>query len=112
MKISANWLRDYVDHGLSIEELSDRLTMAGLEVEDVEQIGPRLDGIIVGEVLEVNPHPNADRLTLCSVNVGDGEPLSIVCGAPNVAAGQKVPVAIIGTILHLPSQADDGAVKK
>lgn len=112
MKISANWLRDYVDHGLSIEELSDRLTMAGLEVEDVEQIGPRLDGIIVGEVLEVNPHPNADRLTLCSVNVGDGEPLSIVCGASNVAAGQKVPVATIGTILHLPSRTDDDALER
>ncbi|GMQ82500.1 MAG: phenylalanine--tRNA ligase subunit beta [Rhodothermia bacterium] len=109
MKISANWLSDYVDHGLSIEELSDRLTMAGLEVEYAEKIGARLEGIIVGHVLEVSSHPNADRLTLCTVDVGDGDPLSIVCGAPNVVAGQKVAVAPIGTTLRLRSRKNNGA---
>jgi len=112
MKISVNWLNDYVEHGLSVEELSDRLTMAGLEVEDVRQIGARLDGIIVGHVLEVNSHPNADRLTVCSVDIGDGEPLSIVCGAPNVATGQKVAVATVGTTLHLPSRKGNGELEE
>ncbi|MGI9174242.1 MAG: phenylalanine--tRNA ligase subunit beta [Rhodothermales bacterium] len=104
MKISLDWLSEYVDQDLSPEELADLLTMAGLEVEDVERRGASLDGVVVGRVLEAGPHPNADRLTLCQVDVGAEEPVQIVCGAPNVAAGQKVPVATVGTTLLLPSR--------
>ena len=104
MKISLDWLGDYVDHDSSPESLADLLTMAGLEVEDIERRGASLDGVVVGHVLEAEAHPNADRLTLCRVDVGAEEPVQIVCGAPNVAAGQKVPVATVGTTLLLPSR--------
>src|SRR5690606_10785925 len=104
MKISYNWLKDYVAHDLGPQELADRLTMAGLEEEEVITIGQPLEGVVVGHVLETRPHPNADRLTLCDVDLGDGEPVKIVCGAPNVAAGQKVPVATVGTTLMLPDR--------
>ncbi len=106
MKISHNWLKEYVPHELSPQELADLLTMAGLEVEDVEPIGSPLDGVVVGHVLDVRQHPNADRLSVCRVDLGDGEPVQIVCGAPNVAAGQKVPVATVGTTLLLPGRDD------
>ena len=96
MKISANWLSDYVDHGLPIDDLANRLTMVGLEVDDVEHMGVQLNGILIGHVVDVNRHPNADRLTVCSVDIGLEDPVSIVCGAPNVAPGQKVPVATVG----------------
>lgn len=106
MKISTNWLRDYVETGLSAEELGDLLTMSGLELEEIERVGEDLEGIVVGHVLETSQHPNADRLTLCKVDLGDDEPVQIVCGAPNVAADQKVPVATVGTTLMLPSRED------
>jgi phenylalanyl-tRNA synthetase beta chain len=110
MNISYNWLADYVDHGLAPAELADVLTMLGLEVEDVEARGRDLDGVVVGHVVDARPHPNADRLTVCDVDLGgavesDG-PVQIVCGAPNVAAGQKVAVATVGTTLVLPSRKD------
>ncbi len=108
MKISYNWLKDYVDHPLSPGALGERLTMGGLELEDVQTLGASLEGVVVGRVLAVRPHPNADRLTLCRVDVGNGAPLQIACGAPNVAAGQKVPVATVGTTLRLPSRAHPG----
>ena len=104
MKVSLDWLGEYVDHDLSPEALADLLTMAGLEVEDVARRGASLDGVVVGHVLEARPHPNADRLTLCQVDLGGEEPVQIVCGAPNVAAGQKVPVVTVGTTLLLPSR--------
>lgn len=104
MNISYNWLREYIDHDLSPDALADALTMAGLEVERVERHGPGLDGVVVGQVLETQPHPNADRLTLCRVDLGGNDTVQIVCGAPNVAAGQKVPVATVGTTLMLPSR--------
>jgi phenylalanyl-tRNA synthetase beta chain len=104
MKISYNWLKEYVDHDLAPEDLAERMTMAGLEVEVILTTGTALDGVVVGEVLETRKHPNADRLTLCRVNLGSGEPVQIVCGAPNVAAGQKVPVATVGTTLMLPGR--------
>lgn len=104
MKISYNWLKDYVDHALSPEELGDALTMSGLELEEALAIGFPLDGVVVGHVLETRAHPNADRLTLCDVDLGEGDPVQIVCGAPNVKAGQKVPVATVGTTLMLPSR--------
>ncbi|MEM1055241.1 MAG: phenylalanine--tRNA ligase subunit beta [Bacteroidota bacterium] len=110
MNLSLNWLRDYVDVTLSPEALSDLLTMAGLEVDGIETTGPSLDGVIVGHVLDVQPHPNADRLRVCSVRLGPEaeEVVQIVCGAPNVAAGQRVPVATVGTTLMLPPRDGDG----
>lgn len=100
MKISHSWLKKYVDFSLTPEQIVDGLTMLGLEVESFEDLGKKFEGFVVGEVLERVKHPNADRLTLCSVNTGK-EVQSIVCGAPNVAAGQKVAVALVGaTIPH------------
>lgn len=104
MKLSYNWLKTYVAHDLTPNQLAHALTMAGLEVEDVETMGTSLEGVVVGEVLETRKHPNADRLTLCRVDLGGDIPVQIVCGAPNVAAGQKVPVATVGTTLLLPSR--------
>ena len=101
MKISYNWLSEYVDHGLPPGELADSLTMSGLEVEHIEQSELSLDGIIVGQVVSVRSHPEADRLRLCDVDLGDGETKQIVCGAPNVAANQRVPVATVGTKLTI-----------
>lgn len=110
MKLSFNWLRQYVAHDLTPLELADLLTMAGLEVDEVVAHGPSLDGVVVGHVLEARPHPNADRLTLCTVDIGADEPAQIVCGAPNVAAGQRVAVAKVGTTLHLPAKDGAGTV--
>ena len=99
MKITVNWLREYVDVDWDVTELVHRLTMAGLEAESVEDLGQQLAGIVVGHVLEGDPHPNADRLSVCRVDVGDGTPRTIVCGAPNVAAGQTVAVVLPGSAL-------------
>ena len=104
MDISYNWLRQYVDYDGAPEDLAETLTMGGLEVEGIDHIGQALDGVVVGEVKAVRNHPNADRIVLCDVDCGDGEPVQIACGAPNVAEGQKVPIATPGTTLHLPSR--------
>ncbi len=101
MKLSYRWLQQYIELDLSPAELAEALIGLGLEVEEVEPLGTDLRGVVIGQVLEVRPHPNADRLTLCRVDLGDGAPVSIVCGAPNVAAGQKVAVATPGTTLLL-----------
>lgn len=106
MKISTRWLRSYVDHDWSPGELAERLTLCGLEVESVDPVGPTLGGVVVGRIVEVRSHPDADRLTLCDVDTGSGEAVQIVCGAPNVAAGQIVPVATVGTTLNLPDKND------
>jgi phenylalanyl-tRNA synthetase beta chain len=106
MKISNNWLKDYLEFDLNADETADALTLLGLEVDDIETIGGNFDGFVVGEVLEVKSHPNADRLTVCSVNTGS-ETVQIVCGAKNVAAGQKVPVATVGSTL--PVLMEDGS---
>ena len=103
MNLSLNWLRRYINVDLPVERISEILTDIGLEVEGVdmvESIKGGLNGIVVGHVLSCDSHPNADKLNLTQVDIGDGEPLSIVCGAPNVAAGQKVLVATIGTTLY------------
>lgn len=105
MQFSERWLRALVDPALSTEELAHLLTMSGLEVEECRPVAPPFTGVVVAEVLSVQKHPNADRLSLCSVNVGSGEPLAIVCGAPNVAAGMKVPCAIVGA--KLPGESAD-----
>jgi len=95
MRISEQWLREWVSPKLDRRALADRLTLAGLEVGTIEPAGPALDGIVVGEVLAVQPHPNADRLRICTVAVGRKRQLSIVCGAANVATGRKVPTALV-----------------
>lgn len=96
MKFSEQWLRDWVNPPLTTDELVEQLTMAGLEVDGFEAVAAEFDGVVVAEVLEVNPHPDADKLKVCSVAMGEGKPLQIVCGAPNVCAGMKVPLAKVG----------------
>jgi|HigsolmetaAR202D_1030399.scaffolds.fasta_scaffold04440_3 phenylalanyl-tRNA synthetase beta chain len=98
MRISLQWLRDWVDTGDDVPALTHALTMAGLEIEGVERAGPALKGIIVGEVLSVTKHPDADKLNVCRVSTGSEE-LQIVCGAPNVRPGMKAPLATIGAVL-------------
>ncbi|MFC5302671.1 phenylalanine--tRNA ligase subunit beta [Azospira restricta] len=99
MKFSESWLRTFVNPALSGEELSHLLTMAGLEVEEEETVAPAFNDVIVAQVLEVAKHPDADRLNVCQVDIGSGTPQQIVCGAPNVAAGLKVPCALPGAKL-------------
>ncbi len=98
MRVSLRWLKEYIDIRESALDLAERLTMAGLEVESVENPGDRYKGFVVGEVLSVEKHPAADRLTVCRVNAG-GEALQIVCGAPNVRPSQKVAVALVGAVV-------------
>ena len=98
MKITYNWLKEYVDIPWDWPELAERLTMAGLEFEGVEDLGARYEGVVIGRVNTCCPHENADRLTVCQVDVGT-RVNTIVCGAPNVAAGQTVAVALPGTTL-------------
>lgn len=99
MKISENWLRTWVNPAIDSNTLSDQLTMLGLEVDELAPVAKPFTGVVVGEVLTVEQHPDADRLRVTTVNIGSGEPLQIVCGAPNVRAGMKAPVATIGAIL-------------
>ena len=99
MKFSESWLRTFVNPTLSGDALSHLLTMAGLEVEEEESVAPSFDQVVVAHVLEVNKHPDADRLNVCRVDVGNGKIQQIVCGAPNVAAGLKVPCALPGANL-------------
>src|SRR5208283_1376193 len=99
MRISLNWLRRYVQFKISPEELAQKLTSVGLEVEGIEQLGLALQNFVVGEILSVKKHPNADRLSVCDVKVGGSSVLQIVCGAPNVLAGQKVAVGLINAIV-------------
>lgn len=103
MKISNNWIKDYIRTDLSVEKIGVYLTDIGLEVEGIEKfesIKGSLEGIVVGKVLTCEKHPNADKLSLTTVDVGDNRVLNIVCGAPNVAAGQVVAVAVVGTTLY------------
>ena len=99
MKFPESWLRSFVDTKIPTQELARVLTMGGLDVESVEPVAPAFSGVVVGRVVDVVRHPNADRLTLCRVDVGRDAPLSIVCGAPNVLPGMKVPVAMLGARL-------------
>ncbi len=114
MKLSYTWLKDYLPIDLPPNELSILLTDIGLEVEAVEQVQSikgGMAGLVVGEVLTAEKHPDADKLTLTTVNIGEPEPLPIVCGAPNVAVGQKVIVATVGTTLY-PISGEPFAIKK
>ncbi|HAN46815.1 MAG TPA: phenylalanine--tRNA ligase subunit beta, partial [Cyanobacteria bacterium UBA8156] len=99
MRISVNWLREYVDFSLSPQELAERLTMAGFEVESIEDRRTWADGVVIGEIVAAAPHPNADKLQVCTVNIGTSEPLHIVCGAANARTGLRVAVATVGTYL-------------
>ncbi len=99
MKFSESWLRTLVDPKLTTEALSHLLTMAGLEVEDLAPVAPAFNDVVVAQVLEVVKHPDADRLNVCQVDIGNGQPQQIVCGAPNVAVGLKVPCALPGAEL-------------
>ncbi len=114
MKVSIDWLREFIDVPATAEEIADKLTLSGLEVEGIEifdRIPGGLKGLVIGEVLSVEKHPNADRLRLTQVNIGESEPLPIVCGAPNVAQGQKVVVATVGATLY-PKGGDAFTIKK
>lgn len=99
MKFSEQWLREWVNPEISTSELSHQLTMAGLEVDAVEPVAAHFSGVVVGQVQQVEPHPDADKLRVCQVDVGANEPLTIVCGAANVAVGMLVPTAMVGAVL-------------
>ncbi|MCK5145959.1 phenylalanine--tRNA ligase subunit beta [bacterium] len=99
MKISLNWLKQYINIDVSTEDLAAKLTLVGLEVEDITSVGASFSGVFVGEILSVDKHPNADRLSVCQVSMST-ETLNIVCGAPNVSAGQIVAVAKVGAVLE------------
>jgi phenylalanyl-tRNA synthetase beta chain len=113
MTISYKWLSEYLPVPVEPERLSKILTSVGLEVEKMEnfeEVKGGLKGLLIGEVLETEQHPNADKLKLTRVNIGNGEPLQIVCGAPNVAAGQKVVVATVGSTIY-PSSGEPLTMK-
>jgi phenylalanyl-tRNA synthetase beta chain len=99
MRFSEAWLREWVNPDIGTDELADQLSMAGLEVDSVEPAAPAFSGVVVGEVLTREQHPDADKLSVCSVNIGTDEPSQIVCGAKNVTAGMRVPVATVGATL-------------
>jgi phenylalanyl-tRNA synthetase beta chain len=99
MKVSEQWLREWVDPPVDTDTLVDQLTAAGLEVDSAERLAPPMDKVVVAEVLAVAAHPEADRLSLCSVDAGTGEPLAVVCGAPNVHPGMRAPMALVGARL-------------
>ncbi|MCP5285364.1 MAG: phenylalanine--tRNA ligase subunit beta [Burkholderiaceae bacterium] len=105
MQFPESWLREFCNPPLDTAALADLLTMAGLEVEETRPVAPPFSGIVVAEILTAEPHPQADRLRVCTVSVGSGEPLQIVCGAPNARAGLKAPLAMVGA--ELPP-GDDG----
>ena len=111
MRVSISWLKQLVQVNESVDDLSERLSMAGFEVDDVDDLSARAQGVVVGHVLEREKHPNADKLSVCTVDVGAQDPIQIVCGASNVRAGIHVPVAMVGatpvsyTHLTLPTKA-------
>ena len=115
MNVSYKWLKEYLSCDLSAEKMAEILTDIGLEVEDfekIETIKGGLAGVVVGEVLTCTEHPDSDHLHITTVNVGESEPLNIVCGAPNVAAGQKVMCATIGAVLYPIGETEGFKIKK
>src|SRR4030042_2908242 len=98
MRVSLKWLKDYVDISLPVKELAHRLSMAGIEVASIQEIGGAWDNILVAQLVGIDPHPNADRLRLATVDTG-GERITVVCGAPNLTLGDKVAFASVGAQL-------------
>lgn len=98
MKISESWLREWVNPNITVAELAEQLTMAGLEIDGVEALGGELKGVVVAEIVSAEPHPDAEKLRVCQVETGDGQ-VQIVCGAPNARVGLKAPLATIGAVL-------------
>ncbi len=109
MQLPESWLREFCNPPIGSRALADLLTMSGMEVEEARPVAPPFTGVVVGQVIEVARHPNADRLSVCQVDAGTGKPLNIVCGAPNVRAGIKVPCALVGAALPPSSESADGA---
>lgn len=107
MKISFNWIKNYVDINVSPEELATKLTLVGLEVENIEYLGDKYKNFVIGKVTQVNKHPNADKLTVCDVSIGKEE-IKVVCGAPNVASEQKVVVGLPGAVVPRNQHDPDG----
>jgi len=107
MQFPESWLREFCNPPISTAQLADTLTMAGMEVEELRPVAPPFSQVVVAEVLEVTRHPDADRLNVCRVNVGGAAVLNIVCGAPNVRVGIKVPCALVGA--QLPPAEEGGA---
>ena len=99
MKFSVNWLREFVDLPDKIDKLAELLTLAGVEIEGIEERGAKIDKVIVAQIKESSRHPNADRLTVCVVDDGSGQTRQIVCGATNYKVGDKVPLALPGAVL-------------
>ena len=99
MKFSVNWLREFVELPASVDELAELLTLAGVEIEGIEKRGANFENVVVAQITASTQHPNADRLTVCTVDDGSGQPRQIVCGAKNYKVGDKVPLAMPGAIL-------------
>jgi phenylalanyl-tRNA synthetase beta chain len=99
MKFSEQWLREWINPDVSTDELSHQLTMAGLEVDAIDPVAAEFTKVVIGEVLAIEKHPDADKLNVCQVNVGEDEPLNIVCGAANVRKGLRIPAALVGAVL-------------
>jgi phenylalanyl-tRNA synthetase beta chain len=108
MQFPESWLREFCDPPLSTQELADLLTMSGFEVEELRPVAPPFSGVVVGEIIEAVPHPQADRLRVCKVDIGQGAPLQIVCGAPNARIGLRAPLATVGASLPPPADSKDG----
>src|SRR5262245_15857173 len=109
MKVPCSWLSDWVDIPWGAAELGSRLTMAGFELDALEPAAPPFTGVVVAEILSAEPHPQADKLRVCRVSVGTGEPLQIVCGAANARAGLKSALAVVGS--KLPADLNITAAK-
>jgi phenylalanyl-tRNA synthetase beta chain len=110
MKVSLSWLREYVSWDMPAKDLADRLTMAGLEVEGIEDRYDYLKNVKVGKILNISPHPNADKLRLCQVDIGENV-ISLVCGATNISKGQIVPTALPGTIFPNGKVLEKGVIR-
>src|SRR3989304_7255334 len=110
MRVSYKWLKELVDFNWSAEELADKLAFAGLEVESIEPGGTSLDKVIVGQIKEIEKHPDAERLSVCQVDAGR-EVLQVICGAKNVKAGMKIPLALIGAKLPAGLQIEKAILK-
>src|SRR5262245_19914948 len=104
MQFPESWLREFCDPPLSTQQLAELLTMSGMEVEDLRPAAPAFTSVVVGEIVECEPHPSADKLTVCRVQAGSHGALQVVCGAPNARVGLRAPLALVGA--SLPSGAD------